>query len=117
MRKRIIILEDDLDIRDMIEYLLVEENFEVVCYDRAAKFWKGMETEKADLILLDIMLPDGNGLNICEQLKASDKTAMIPIVIMSAHHNRLTKDCPAEDFITKPFNVGDFVSRIQKQVA
>ncbi|MCL4640059.1 MULTISPECIES: response regulator transcription factor [Olivibacter] len=117
MEKKVVILEDDADIREIIEYILVEEKLAVQSHARAESFWKDVQDNHADLFLLDVMLPDGNGIDICNQLKANQSTSHIPIIIMSAHHQLMGDGkCPAEDFIKKPFDIHDFVQRIQKQL-
>lgn len=114
MKKKIIVLEDDPAIREVIEYILVEANFSVESYERAEGFWKAIHNTNADLILLDVMLPDGNGIDICNELKSQKNTSDIPVIIMSAHYNLINDHpCPADDFIRKPFDIRDFVKRVQ----
>jgi len=117
--KTIFILEDDTDIREMVEYLL-KGQYKVQGFASFASFKKGMqEMNRPDLVVLDIMLPDGNGIDICKELKADPQTGHIPVVLMSANINSRQQigDIPAQDFISKPFDIDDFVHRIQKQVA
>lgn len=116
MKKKIIVVEDDQDIREMVEFILEKADFEVSGYDRAAKFWAGLRTDKPDLILLDVMLPDGNGLDICKQLHAVKHTARIPVVIMSAAYDHADA-CAEAEFVKKPFNIDDFILRVQRKIA
>jgi len=117
MKKQVILVEDDPDIRELIELILTEENYEVISYDRTRDFRNDLGNQRPDLILLDIMLPDGNGIDLCRELKASDSTRHIPVVLMSANYNNIPGNCDAEGFIAKPFDIDDLVSRIRVQVA
>ena len=115
--KEIFIVEDDPDIRELIEYLLVSLEFKVESFPTAEDFYNGISGHSPDLILLDIMLPDGNGLEICKMLKDQQQTNQIPVLLMSAHAdgNLLRGHC-ANDFISKPFDIDDLVNRIQQYV-
>jgi DNA-binding response OmpR family regulator len=114
MEKCIYVVEDNANIREIIEFLLVEEQYEVKAYPNVKAFWQEMKTSTPDLIVLDVMLPDGNGIDICKELKRNAKTHDIPVMIMSANNYlRTVKDkCAAEDFINKPFDLNDFVDRV-----
>lgn len=116
--KKIFILEDDTDIREMITFLLEGQHYEVSEFATLSAFNKGLQASRPDLILLDIMLPDGNGIDICRSLKAEGSTQDIPVVLMSANINNkeLLSTIPAQDFIGKPFDIDDFVRRIQRQL-
>ena len=114
MKKNICVLEDNDDIREIIEIILQQEEYEVMSYATIEAFWKRPKTENPDMFVLDVMLPDGNGLEVCNELKSSASTNKIPVLIMSAHSNITTmrQKCNAEDFISKPFDINDFVHRI-----
>lgn len=119
MKKCIYVVEDNAAIRDMIEFLLVEEQYDVKSCPSTNSFWQQMAMQKPDMVILDVMLPDGSGVEICNQLKHSAKTYQIPIMMMSAG-NQLSKvknDCDAEDYINKPFDLNDFVVRIEHHLA
>ena len=119
MGKRIFVLEDNDDIREIVSILLEEENYEVFAYASIAALRMGVATGKqADLFLLDVMLPDGNGLDYCCELKAAEKTAAMPVIMMSANfsYTDMRTRCAAEDYIHKPFEINDFVKRISAQI-
>ena len=118
MEKCIYVVEDNAGIRDVIEFLLTEEKYLVKTCPTATKFWQQMKKHIPDMIVLDIMLPDGNGIEICDQLKKNAKTYNIPIMMMSAnnHLNMVKTKCAAEDFINKPFDINDFLDRIDRQL-
>ncbi len=115
--KEIFIVEDDDGIRELIEYLLISHNYKVQTFANARKFRNTIPSQSPDLILLDVMLPDGNGIEICESLGKNEETNNIPVVLMSAHAevdpNTSTN---ARDFIPKPFDIEDFLHRIERQV-
>lgn len=105
MGSEITILEDDSDIREICAYLFLTEGYTVNTYANISQLRKSTSTP--DLYLLDVMLPDGNGLDVCNELKAAPDTAKIPIIMMSAHIDLydFKSNCKAEDFIAKPFNL------------
>ncbi|WP_231459770.1 MULTISPECIES: response regulator transcription factor [unclassified Pedobacter] len=116
MKKCIYVVEDNPNIREIIEFLLTEELYEVkTCKDTKA-FWQQMQMQAPDMIILDIMLPDGNGIDICTALKTNARTHNIPVMMMSANNHlaQVKSKCTAEDFINKPFDLNDFAERVGK---
>ncbi|MDN3588957.1 response regulator [Pedobacter aquatilis] len=118
MGKRICVLEDNEDIRDIIGYILSEGEYEVKYFANIADFKSGATEFNANLFLLDVMLPDGNGIDLCCELKADEKTQHMPIVMMSANFSsaEMKSKCKADDFIPKPFDIDDFVHRLDAQI-
>jgi len=119
MEKHVLVVEDDNDILEMVEYLLSSNGLRVHGAGSVKQFWERLSRHTPDVILLDIMLPDGNGLELCMQLKASDATKHIPIVLMSANFSQKElegKPC-GHEFISKPFNIHDLIGKVQKQIA
>jgi len=118
MGKLIHIVEDDEDIRFVIVYILNENGYSVTESSTAREFSLYMQTGNPDLVLMDVMLPDGNGIELCRNLKINPDTCNIPIIIMSAHaaeQSVLAEAC-AEDFISKPFDLNNFIFVIKKQL-
>ncbi|MCC8361033.1 response regulator transcription factor [Salinimicrobium sediminilitoris] len=113
--KEIFIVEDDDGIRELIEFLLVSQQYSVKTFPTARAFHKAIPGKVPDLFLLDIMLPDGNGVDLCRELKEGEKTSKIPVVLMSAHAD-ISRTEGADDFIAKPFDVDELLKRIQKQL-
>lgn len=113
MEKKIIILEDDRDIREICSYLFSSEGFEVNSYGTVSSFIKS--TIVPDIYLLDIRLPDGNGLEVCRELKADPLYQKVPIIMMSAHLDArsVREHCDAEAFIAKPFMLDDLLKRAE----
>ncbi len=118
MKKTIYVVEDNDDIRELTEYLFESEGFLVKSFANASDFKKHNFTDLPSVFVLDIMLPDGNGIEICNQLKATAKTAQIPVLLMSANANLATNgiDSKADDFISKPFDIDELVKRVNKLV-
>ena len=114
MKKNIYVLEDNDDIRELISFLLTEENYNVSGYPTVKSFKKKMLYACPDMVVLDVRLSDGNGIEVCDALKADKRTNKIPVLMMSAHTYlaEVKQQCEAEDFISKPFDINDFVSRI-----
>lgn len=119
MAKKILVIEDDKDIRDTLVYVLEEQGYEVVSSEEA-KILKSLDTIKPDLILLDNWLTewksDANGQQISKQLKSNPATSHIPIVIISAVSNiqEIAEAGMADDYLRKPFNLNDIISIVKK---
>jgi len=115
MNKKIVyVLEDDPDISEMIHYVLSDAGYEVETCGTVDRFQEKLEFKIPDIFILDILLPDGNGLDICRQLRANESTAPTPILVMSAHQTKREIDAIgcASDFIPKPFNIDYFRQRV-----
>lgn len=117
MKKQIVVVEDNSSIRELIEYILEDYQIEVISFGTAGDFRNAMADVNPDLYLLDIMLPDGNGVDLCQELKAAPASHETPIIMMSAHFDEGQIECGAEDFIAKPFDIDNLMSRIEHQIA
>lgn len=112
-RKMIYVLEDDNDIAYIINYILHEEGYEVLVFSTVSTCKKALDVQVPDLLLLDVRLPDGNGMDLCSELKMSPRTAMSPVLMMSAHLSEREGKCSGADgFIAKPFDLNGMVDRI-----
>ncbi|WP_068401140.1 response regulator transcription factor [Pedobacter cryoconitis] len=118
MMKQIYVVEDDQDIRQIIEFILEDEGYKVRLFPDISSFHAAMKDSIPDLYLLDVMLPDGNGLELCREIRTMQRTKDIPIIVMSAHASADTvfQQCSANDFISKPFDLNDILFRIKKQI-
>ena len=113
--KKIFLVEDDHGLRDLISFLLTDKNYDVEAFSNATTFEKGIENGAPDLILMDIMLPDGNGVELCKNLKESKDKKVIPVLLMSAHADpNIADNSGACDFIKKPFDIEELYERIEK---
>lgn len=110
-------IEDDRSINEAVFYSLKNSGFEVKGFERPSEFWKAMKEETPDLILLDIMLPEEDGLQILRKLRSSKETLDLPIIMVTAKDAEYDKviglDSGADDYMTKPFSMLELVSRIR----
>ena len=110
-------IEDDRSINEAVFYSLKNSGFEVKGFERPSEFWKAMKEETPDLILLDIMLPEEDGLQILRKLRSSKETSDLPIIMVTAKDAEYDKviglDSGADDYMTKPFSMLELVSRIR----
>jgi len=110
-------VEDDRSIRELIIYALKSNGYEAVGFDKAEPFYKELENKLPDLVLLDIMLPGEDGIEILKKLKASPKLRNIPVIMLTAKSAEYDKvlglDSGADDYITKPFGIMEFLSRVK----
>lgn len=117
MGKWIYYVEDDTSIRELVLYALKTAEFQVMGFENAASFYKRMKEQQQDLILLDIMLPDEDGVSILKKLKSRPDTENIPVIMMTAKSSEYDKvlglDSGADDYITKPFGVMELISRVK----
>ena len=117
MGKWIYYVEDDTSIRELVLYALKTAEFQVMGFENAASIYKRMKEQQPDLILLDIMLPDEDGVSILKKLKSRPDTENIPVIMMTAKSSEYDKvlglDSGADDYITKPFGVMELISRVK----
>lgn len=114
MSKKICVLEDNAEILEIVGIILEGEGHKVHGFERVNDFNSGHPGITADLFLLDIMLPDGNGLDVCLQLKADPRTAAVPVIMMTAS-SKADRDralAISDGLITKPFDINDLAERI-----
>jgi len=113
----IFILEDDDSIRKLIDYSLKSQGYQVQSFNRPSLFWKAMEKENPSLLLLDIMLPEEDGISILKKIRSNPATSSIPIIMLTAKDTEFDVvtglDAGADDYITKPFGMMNLVSRIK----
>ena len=111
----IYLLEDDDSIRKLVLYGLDSQGFQSKGFALPSEFWRAMDTELPELVLLDIMLPDTDGLAIMRRLRADRLTATVPIMMLTAKDTELDKvmalDGGADDYLTKPFSLMELASR------
>ncbi|WP_191017209.1 winged helix-turn-helix domain-containing protein [Treponema zioleckii] len=113
----IFLLEDDDSIRKLVEYALNAQNMECKGFALPSAFWSEMQNTRADLILLDIMLPEEDGICVLKTLKSSEKTKHIPVIMLTAktteYDTVLGLESGADDYIAKPFGIMELVARIK----
>ncbi len=113
----IYVVEDDQNIREIESFALKNSGYKVKSFECAKDFYTELQNKVPSLILLDIMLPDEDGLQIVERLRSHSSTRKVPIIIVTAKTTEIDKvkglDIGADDYITKPFGVMELVSRVK----
>lgn len=114
---KILVIEDEPDIRKNLEYNLAREGFAVIGAASISEAESNLSMQTFNLILLDLMLPDGSGLDLCKKIKADSKTESIPIIILTAKDDEVDKvvgfEIGADDYVTKPFSVRELILRVK----
>jgi len=117
MLQKILIIEDEPDIRKTLKYNLSKEGFDVICASSLSEGKDYLNDDTFSLILLDLMLPDGSGLDLCRELKSDTEKKLIPIIILTAKDDEVDKvvgfELGADDYVTKPFSVRELILRIK----
>ena len=113
----IYLLEDDDSIRKLVVYGLQSHGYEALGFSLPSEFWKAMEQQLPELVLLDIMLPEEDGLHILQRLRAASATKRLPIIMLTAKNAEYDRviglDNGADDFISKPFGMLELVARVR----
>lgn len=113
----IYLLEDDSSIRDFVLYALNGQDLEAVGFERPSEFWAAMAQRMPDLLLLDIMLPEEDGMEILRRLRSKPDTKRLPVIMLSAKGTEFDRvlglDEGADDYVAKPFSMLELVSRIR----
>ncbi|MES0337540.1 MAG: response regulator [Candidatus Magnetobacterium sp. LHC-1] len=117
MKKRIIVVDDERDIVELLSYNLKKEGFDVECSYDGEDALKKIKGAGFDLILLDLMLPGIQGMELCRMLKGTEQTASIPIIMLTAKSDEVDKviglEMGADDYITKPFSNKELLARVK----
>mgnify|MGYP006271622537 FL=1 len=114
---KILVIEDEPDIRRNLEYNLSREGFSVSAAASISEASTLLASTDYNLILLDLMLPDGSGLDLCKSIKSNSDTESIPIIILTAKDDEVDKvvgfELGADDYVTKPFSVRELILRVK----
>jgi len=117
VRKRILVVDDEPDIGELLKYNLEQEGYEVLLLTQGERVVPSLEKDAVDLVILDLMLPGISGMDLCRQLKRNPKLENIPIIILSAKSSETDKivglELGADDYITKPFSPREAVARVK----
>lgn len=110
-------LEDDEGIRDLITYAVKSAGFEAEGFETAKEFSARLEKAVPSMVLLDIMLPDKDGIDVLKDIRSNERTEKLPVIMITAKGTESDKvkglDCGADDYVTKPFGVVELISRIK----
>ena len=113
-------VEDDDSIRELVVYTLGQMGMPIQGFPCAGPFWHEISIQKPDLILLDVMLPDEDGLQILAKLHANAATSEIPVIMLTAKGTEFDKvkglDLGADDYIVKPFGMAELAARVRARL-
>ena len=117
MNKLIAVIDDEPDILELVSLHLTKSGFKVKEFLNAESFFKFLSSEIPDLIILDLMLPDSDGIEICKYLKSNQELKSIPIIMLTARVSETDKvlglELGADDYVTKPFSPRELVARVK----
>lgn len=110
-------VEDDSSIRELVCYTLGNAGYETKGFEKPSSFWKALEEEKPRMVLLDIMLPEEDGLQILKKLRAMPKMSRVPVMMITAKGTEYDKviglDYGADDYLPKPFGMMELIARVR----
>ena len=113
----IYLLEDDEGIREMVCYSLAKSGSEVRGFEFPSEFLAACAVEVPELVLLDVMLPEEDGISVLKKLRAGAATARVPVIMLTAKSSEFDKvralDSGADDYVTKPFGVMELIARVK----
>jgi len=113
----IYLLEDDKSIRDFVVYALNNSGMDIEGFSKPSDFWNAVMKKQPSLLLLDIMLPEEDGLSILKKIRDRPETKKLPVIMLTAKGTEYDKiiglDSGADDYVSKPFGVMELVSRIK----
>ena len=110
-------VEDDGNIRELMVYMLHAAGFEAAGFESGESFWKAVDAQRPELVILDIMLPGEDGLTLLKKLRTRSDTAAVPVILATAKGTEYDKvvglDMGADDYLVKPFGMMEMVSRVR----
>ncbi len=115
--KTIFIVEDDPDILELLEFNLTKERFRCICHPTGLGAVRAIKAALPDMVLLDLMLPDIDGMEIIKRLKADSSTASIPVIMVTAKGSEVDRivgfELGADDYVVKPFSPRELILRVK----
>jgi DNA-binding response OmpR family regulator len=117
MKSKILVVDDEHDLVNLVRYNLQKEGYEVLCAYDGASVVNLVWEKQPHLVILDLMLPDHSGIDLCRQIKADEKTRDIPIIMLTARSSERDRisgfEAGAEDYVVKPFSPKELVLRVK----
>ena len=117
MRPRVVIIEDEKDIVELIRYNFRKEGFEVESFGRGREGMDYLRRNPADVLLLDILLPDEDGFSLCRRLRADERLRAMPVIFLTARGEEVDRilglEIGADDYVVKPFSPRELVARVK----
>jgi phosphate regulon transcriptional regulator PhoB len=116
-QKKILIADDEKDIVELIAYNLEREGYAVVMAFDGQKAWERVNADKPDLVVLDLMMPEISGMEVCRMIRRQAATAALPIIMLTAKSDSVDRilglEIGADDYMTKPFHVRELIARVR----
>ncbi len=116
-KARILVVEDDADIQQLVSYNLIKSGLNVSCADSGEEALQLLNQERIDLVILDLMLPDKDGMEVCTIIREKPENAALPIIMLTAKSEEddiiTGLACGADDYVTKPFSPRILIARVQ----
>jgi len=117
MGRRIVIIEDEEDIVELLRYNFRKEGFEVESFSRGKEGLESLQRKPPDVVLLDILLPDQDGIEICRRLRADERLKGVPVIFLTAKGEEVDRvlglEIGADDYVVKPFSPRELVARVK----
>lgn len=115
--QRILVVEDEPDLVRLLEFNLTQAGYEVRAVQRASDALKAVQADPPDLVLLDLMLPDGSGTDVCRVIKTAPATRHVPVMMVTAKGEEIDRvvgfELGADDYVVKPFSVRELMLRVK----
>lgn len=116
-KARILVVEDDADIQQLVSYNLIKSGLNVSCADSGEEALQLLNQEQIDLVILDLMLPDKDGMEVCTIIREKPDNSALPIIMLTAKSEEddiiTGLACGADDYVTKPFSPRILMARVQ----
>ena len=113
----IYIVEDDKNISEIESYALKNSGYQVESFENARTFWSRCQDRRPELVLLDVMLPDSDGIEVLKKIRRNPDIRRVPVIMVTAKSSEIDKvkglDNGADDYITKPFGIMELISRVK----
>lgn len=119
MKKKILIIDDSLDILEMTRSILQTRGYDILTLSDGSRVLETVRTQRPDLIVIDMLLPDKNGDQLCSEIKSEENLSHIPIIITTGQAivEESSQEIPGmfrpDDYLSKPFEVDDLLGKIQ----
>ena len=121
LAQKILIIEDEIDIRELLTYNLELEGFDVVGAANGEEAYRALRSEPIQLVVLDLMLPDISGLEICRYIRRDSALSRLPVIMLTAKGEEVDRivgfELGADDYVTKPFNIREMILRVRAVLA
>jgi two-component system phosphate regulon response regulator PhoB len=117
MSELVLVVEDDRDLRDILEFNLGQAGYRTIAVSAGRPAIDAARVETPDLVILDLMLPDISGIDVCRALRREDSTREVPIVMLTARHEEIDRvvgfEVGADDYVAKPFSIRELLLRVR----